>query len=142
MISFLSITGFKSCRMRWRCYSCKAMMLCCTAVVFISLGILTSADMTYSAKPLRRGVSGFIYAMFLPKKYHKLQVASITSDSVEQVQKCCSLCLHHLECFSLNVGANPTNGFYSCELLKENKFETPQKLVPSQHFHHYSIQVC
>ena len=109
-----------------------------SVLVLVSFATGTAAE---NPAPLRRGNSGFMYALFLPKDFHRLQNSLITSYSVVRVQKCLSLCLHNLGCVSVNYGVNQTNGFYPCELLEKSMYESPQNLVETQNFHHYYLRV-
>ena len=114
------------------------MLTALSVLVLVSLSTGTVAE---NPAPLRRGISGSIYGLFLPKDFHRLQNSLITSYSVIHVQKCCLFCLHNLRCVSVNYGVNPTNGFHPCELLEQSMYESPQNLAKTQNFHHYYLRV-
>ena len=86
---------------------------------------------------------GVSYANFVAHKFQYLQ-GSLLDSSCEVVQgnECAIACVDNAPCVSFNVALSPKeNGKLRCELLSEDIFKNPHKLIVSQQFHHYSIKV-
>ena len=86
---------------------------------------------------------GLSYANFVAHKFQRLQ-GSLLDSSCEVVQdnECAFTCVENAPCVSFNVALLPNeNGKLRCELLTEDMFRSPDKLIVSQQFHHYSIKV-
>ena len=86
---------------------------------------------------------GVSYAKFVAHKFQYLQ-GSLLDSSCEIVRptECAFACVANAPCVSFNVALSPNeNGTLRCELLREDKFRSPDKLTDSQQFHHYSIKV-
>ena len=94
---------------------------------------------------LKRAVyqQGVSNANFAVQKYKYLQGSPLGSScEVEKLSECALICVNSPSCFSLNLAALPNDkGKLRCELLSEDKHRSPDKLVLSQQFHHYSIKV-
>ena len=86
---------------------------------------------------------GLSYANFVVHKFQHLQGSHLDSScEVVQDDECGFACVANAPCVSFNVALSPNeNGKLRCELLSEDKFRSPDKLIVSQHFHHYSIKV-
>ena len=80
---------------------------------------------------------------FVAHKFQHLQ-GSLSDSSCEVVWAidCALACVANSPCVSFNVALSPNeSGKLRCELLSEDKFRSPDKLIDSQQFHHYSIKV-
>ena len=88
---------------------------------------------------------GVSYANFAVDRFHQLQGSLLDSScEVAQAKECALACVNSYNppCVSFNIALSPNeNGMLRCELLSEDKFRSPNKLIVSQHFHHYSIKV-
>ena len=86
---------------------------------------------------------GISYANFVAQGFQYLQGSVLDSSSeVVQDEECAFFCVDNAPCVSFNVGVSPNeNGKLRCELLSEDRFRSPDKLIDSQQFHHYSIKV-
>ena len=90
-----------------------------------------------------RSQHGVSYANFVVHKFQHLQGSVLDSScEVNRATECSFACVSNAPCLSFNVALSPTeNGKFRCQLLTEDKFRSPDKLIVSQHFHHYSIKV-
>ena len=86
---------------------------------------------------------GVSYANFAAHKFQHLQGSLLDSScEVVQAKECAFVCVNSPPCASFNIALSPNeNGKFRCELLSEDKFRSPDKLMVSQQFHHYSIKV-
>ena len=83
------------------------------------------------------------YANFVVHKFQLLQGSLLDSScEVVQAKECAFACVANAPCVSFNVALSPNeNGKLGCELLSEDKYRSPDNLIVSQQFHHYSIKV-
>ena len=88
---------------------------------------------------------GVWYGNFAVHKCQQLQGSLLDSSrEVVQAKECAMACVNSYNppCFSFNIAVLLNeNGKKRCELLSEDKFRSPNKVVYSQQFHHYSIKV-
>ena len=99
--------------------------------------------LSHGVRGLKRSSDGVSYANFAVHKFQYLH-GSVVGSSCEvlQANECAFTCVNQPTCFSFNIGVSPNqNGKFICELLNEDKFRSPSKLMSSQKFHHYSIEV-
>ena len=87
--------------------------------------------------------NGVSYAHFAVHKHQYLQGSLLDSSvEVDKPSECTMACLNSKPCFSFNLALLPNNKKkLRCELLTEDKYRSPSKLVASQGFHHYSLKV-
>ena len=101
--------------------------------------------LTHGNHGLKRSGSqhGLSYANFVAHKFHHLQGSLLDSScEVFQAKECAFACVANDPCVSFNVALSPNeNGKLRCELLSEDIFRSPDNLIVSQQFHHYSIKV-
>ena len=86
---------------------------------------------------------GVSYANFVAHMFQHLQ-GSFLDSSCEVVRAidCAFACVANTPCVSFNVASSPKeNGKLRCELLREDMFRSPDSLIFSRQFHHYSIKV-
>ena len=101
--------------------------------------LFIQGDPSLKRSSLQQGVS---YLNFVVHKFQHLQ-GSILDSSCEVVQddECAFACVDNAPCVSFNIALSPNeNGKLRCELLSEDMFRSPDKLIVSQQFHHYSIK--
>lgn len=86
---------------------------------------------------------GVSYAHFQVNKHQYLQGSLLDSSvEVDKPSECTLACLNSKPCFSFNLALLPNDKKkLRCELLNEDKYRSPRKLVASQRFHHYSLKV-
>ena len=71
-----------------------------------------------------------------------LNISKINSAEVQNDGECAFACLNEPMCFSYNLEASASKtGTRVCELLPSDKYNNSDKVIISQKFHHYSIQV-
>ena len=71
-----------------------------------------------------------------------LNISKINSAEVQNNGECAFACLKEPMCFSYNLEARASKtGTRVCELLPSDKYNNSDKVIISQKFHHYSIQV-
>ena len=84
-------------------------------------------------------------ANFAVHKFQQLQGSLLDcSREVVQAKECALACVNSYNppYFSFNIAVLPNeNEKLRCELLSEDKFRSPNKVIVSQHFHLYSIKV-
>ena len=87
--------------------------------------------------------NGVSYAHFVVHKHQHLQGSLLDSSiEVDKPSECTLACLNSKPCFSFNLALLPNDKKkLRCELLNEDKYRSPSKLVASQGFHHYSLKV-
>ena len=99
------------------------------------------------SRGLRRGVvlhgtTRVSYGNFAAKKFHRLQDSAGSSTVVSNYRECALNCVNTVPCSSFNVASSPdSNGKFVCELLNKDKCSSPNDLVSSQNYHHFSIKV-
>ena len=99
--------------------------------------LLIQSDPSLKRSSFQHGVS---YLNFVVQKFQHLQ-GSLLDSSCEVVQEgeCAFTCVDNVPCVSFNIALSPNqNGKLRCELLSEDMYTSPDKLIVSQHFHHYS----
>ena len=86
---------------------------------------------------------GVSHANFAVNKFQYLQGSLLDSScEVDKPSECALACVNSPPCFSFNFALMPNEKKkLRCELLSEDKYRSPNKLVLSQQFHHYSIKV-
>ena len=102
--------------------------------------VLTQGDHGLKRSSFQHGVS---YANFVAHKFQQLQGSLLDSScEVALDDECAFACVDNAPCVSFNVALSPNeNGKLRCELLREDMFRSPDKLIASQQFHHYSKKV-
>ena len=87
---------------------------------------------------------GGSYANFVAHKFQHLQGSLLDSScEVGQANECALACVNIPHCVSFNIALlSNENGKFRCELLSEDMFRSPDNLIVSHQFHHYSIKVC
>jgi len=90
-----------------------------------------------------RSKHGLSYLNFVVHKFQHLQGSLLDSFcKVVQEDECAFTCVDNAHCVSFNIALSPNeNGKFRCELLSEDMFRSPEKMIASQQFHHYSIKV-
>jgi len=88
-------------------------------------------------------LQGISHANFVVHKFKHLQGSLLDSScEVAHDDECAFTCVDNAPCVSYNLALSPNeNGKLRCELLSEDKFRSPDKLIVSQQFHHYSLKV-
>ena len=87
---------------------------------------------------------GLRSANYIQDKFSYLNITPVQERLVEEYIDCALSCLDTLPCFSFNLAAFriPDKGDeLLCELLPSDKYNSPDKFVVSQVFHHFSIWV-
>ena len=86
---------------------------------------------------------GVSYPNFVVNKFRYLQESLLDSScELDKPSECALACVNNPPCFSFNLALiRNKNKKLRCELLSEDKYRSPHKLVLSQEFHHFSIKV-
>ena len=92
------------------------------------------------AQNFKRDDKGVSFASFVKASSVKLNVTTLTSLKVSELEECAFECIDNKECYSVNFGGT-LGGKYSCELLGTDRFRESSKLVDSEEFDHYYIKV-
>jgi len=102
--------------------------------------LLIRSDPSLKRSRFQQGVS---YLNFVVQKFQHLQGSLLDSScEVAQEDECAFTCVDNAHCVSFNIALSPNeNGKFPCELLSEDMFRSPEKMIVSQQFHHYSIKV-
>ena len=90
---------------------------------------------------LKRNNFGLAYANFVKNPYSKLTASHLATVKVSSLGHCTLECINHKQCVSVNFGEDQSQAKQICELIKTDKFNTPEKFTASQDFHHYNIKV-
>jgi len=101
---------------------------------------LIQSDPSLKLSRFQHGVS---YLNFVVHKFQHLQGSLLDSScAVVHDDECAFTCVDNAPCVSFNIALSPNqNGKLRCELLSEDIYRSPDKLIVSQQFHHYSIKV-
>jgi len=86
---------------------------------------------------------GVLYANFAVNKfqYHQGSLLDFSCE-VDKPSECALACVNNPPCFLSNLALMPNEKKkLRCELLSEDKYRSPNKLVLSQQFHHCRIKV-
>ena len=89
----------------------------------------------------KRNNLGLGYANFVRNQFSKLTASYLATVQVSSLGQCTLECISHKQCVSVNFGENQSQGRHTCELMKTDKFKTPENFTSSQDFHHYNIKV-
>ena len=84
------------------------------------------------------------YGNFAVDKFQRLQVSVGSSSTVTNAGDCALRCVNDPPCSSFNIALPPSgsDGNFQCELLNADKYRSPEQLVRSEKYHHFSIKVC
>ena len=97
---------------------------------------------TKCAKNFRRdGEKGVNYAHFVKNPFQGLNATAVASLMVIQLRDCTYHCINHKECYSINFAPVSFDRRHRCEVLNTDKFRSSDKLVYTDSFNHYHIQV-
>ena len=84
----------------------------------------------------------FLHANFVKHASAVLDVVPISVAKENNDIECFFSCLKSLvRCLSINMAAVPDEETYDCQLLGTDKYNSSDRLKPSQEYHHFSIQV-
>ena len=98
---------------------------------------------TFSNKGLSRESSDNVWLMnMVEETFSYLNISKINSVEVQKDGECGFACLTDPLCFSYNLEASVSKtGTRVCGLLPSGKYNNSDKVLISQRFHHYRIQV-
>ena len=79
---------------------------------------------------------------FLSHLNNRLNITTINSEFVENVEDCQFLCMSTSKCLSLNVEIiSNVEGRHLCQLLSATKYNKSDYFGPSDRFHHFTTIV-
>ena len=110
-------------------------------IIFVVIGY--KKVRTFSNIGLYRESSDEMWLMnMVEETFSYLNISKINSAEVQNNGECAFACLNEPMCFSYNLEASASKtGTRVCELLPSDKYNNSDKVIISQKFHHYSIQV-
>ena len=110
-------------------------------IIFVVIGY--NKVRIFSNKGLHRESSDEMWMMnIVEETFSYLNISKVNSAEVQNNGECAFACLNEPMCFSYNLEASASKtGTRVCELLPSDKYNNSDKVIISQKFHHYSIQV-
>ena len=108
-------------------------------VVVVFFSALEEPDKTIGRGGPSDGIS---YVNFVEDKFFFLNITALGGDTVDDMPECSFACLDTPSCLSFNLAAFPDiSNKLLCELLPSDKYNSSDKFMQSDTFHHFSIAV-
>ena len=106
---------------------------------FLSLYFCVSLSKQKLVRDLANGIS---YANFLCSENMRLNTSLLQQLKVQTSSDCCSKCLTHSDCISVNYDKNG-NGKdeHECQLLATDKFTSAQQMTVDRSSQHFYVPV-
>ena len=110
---------------------------------FIVVAHVISIHEVVCAKNVQRtNADGVAYGNFVRHPSHYLNATKVKLYLVHHVKACGVACVDNLSCFSFNIATTSgMNGYFLCELLASDKYNSTEVFLPLSDFDHYSIYV-
>lgn len=84
-----------------------------------------------------------ISVAFLQDAFHSLNVQALRKIRVKSSMQCLKKCIKNPNCVSYNLQTQQDHlGLRRCELLAKDKYNSLDRLIGNESYHHYSRPVC